>query len=129
MLVELTKMDLLYNYGKVSTNWQLVWYDPHFSKNSWKRCERVSPVTSTTFGISARGALLRLPGTRFPTTSLSGYPSASLFAPALSDGGPRGLADDDRICDRLGLPTSLDGVGAASEFRTASRREDIAYAL
>ncbi len=97
----------------------------HFSRNSWKRRDKVSPVTSTTLGISVRGTLARLPGARAPMTSSSAN-STSLFAPALSEGGPRGLAEEDRICcDRRGLPTSLDGVGAASELRTASRRDDI----
>jgi hypothetical protein len=78
-------------------------------------------------GISVRGAFVRLPGTRAPIISSSGSPSTSLFAPALSEGGPRGLAEEDRICDRLALPTSLEaeGVGAASELRARSSREDI----
>jgi hypothetical protein len=70
--------------------------------------------------------LARLPGMRPPTTSSSGKASTSLFAPALSEGGPRGLAEDERICcERLKLPASLDGVGAASELRTASSKDDI----
>jgi hypothetical protein len=70
--------------------------------------------------------LARLPGIRAPTTSSSGNPSISLFAPALSEGGPRGLAEDERMCcDSLALPASLEGVGAASELRTASSKDDM----
>jgi hypothetical protein len=78
--------------------------------------------------MSVLGALVRLPGIRAPTTSSSANPSPSLFAPALSDGGPRGRAEDERICcGRLKLPASLEGVGAASELRTASSRDDMVW--
>jgi hypothetical protein len=76
--------------------------------------------------MSVRGAFVRLPGTRAPIISSSGSPSTSLFAPALSEGGPRGLADEDRICGvRASLPYALEGVGAASEFSARSSKEDM----
>lgn len=68
------------------------------------------------------------PGTRAPTTSSSGKPSTSLFAPALSDGGPRGRAEDDRTFGALrAFPASLEGVGAASECRMASSSDDMVF--
>ena len=64
------------------------------------------------------------------STRASGKPSASLFAPLLSEGGPRGRAEEERICcERRGLPASLEGVGAASELRTASSRDDMVYTV
>ena len=99
----------------------------HLSRNSWNRSASVSPVTSTTLGISVRGPFTLRPGALEPTTSSSGKPSPSLWAAALSEGGARGRTEEERICcERRGLPASLDGVGAASECRTASRRDDMA---
>jgi hypothetical protein len=77
--------------------------------------------------MSVLGALGRLLPPLAPTTSSSGNASTSLFAALLSEGGPRGLADEDRMPDDRGVgpPAVLAGVAAASECRTASRREDI----
>lgn len=76
--------------------------------------------------MSVLGPLALLPGTLAPTTSSSANPSISLFAPALSEGGPRGRAEEERIrCNRCALPMSLEGVGATSELRTASKSDDM----
>jgi hypothetical protein len=127
MLAMPKKRDLLCSYPLVSKPASPFGHgEAHFSRNSWKRSESVSPVTSTTFGMSVRGAFVRLPGTRAPMISSSGSPSISLFAPALSEGGPRGLADEDRISGvRASLPMALEGVGAASELSARSRRDDM----
>jgi hypothetical protein len=114
------------NLGSVSQSHSARPRSTCVSRNSWNRSDSVSPVTSTTLGTSVRGMLARRPGILAPTTSSSGKPSTSLFAPLLSEGGPRGLADEERIRGvRPGMPASLEGVGAASELRTASSREDM----
>lgn len=101
------------------------YHNMYLSRNSWKRSDSVSPVTSTTFGTSVLGPFALLLGTLAPTTSSSANPSMSLFAPALSEGGARGREEERTRCDRFSLPISLEGVGAASELRTASKREDM----
>ena len=77
--------------------------------------------------MSVLGALGRLAPPLAPTTSSSGNASISLFAPLLSEGGPRGLAEEERMPDDRGVgpPTVLAGVAAASECRTASKSEDM----
>lgn len=84
-------------------------------------------MTSTTLGMSVLGPLVRLAPPLAPTTSSSGKASMSLFAPLLSEGGPRGLAEEDRMPDERGVgpPAVLAGVAAASECKTASKREDM----
>lgn len=101
----------------------------YVSRNSSNLCDKVSPVTSTTRGISCRGPAERRTVPRAPTTSSSGKPSISLFAPALSDGGPRGR-EGERFCGRLPAWDAVEaGVAVSrpklSEPMTASTREDM----
>ena len=70
---------------------------------------------------------------RRPTTSSSGKPSASLRAPLLSDGGPRGRGED-RIRSRpfsarppLFEVRQSEPRSALSELMTASMIEDMVF--
>jgi hypothetical protein len=123
-VVKQTLSRLLCSYRDISCRCGLKERATHLSRNSWNRKERVSPVTSTTLGTSKRAPPALLP-TLEPTTSSSGKPSTSLFAPALSEGGARGR-EEERYWERLGAPASLEGVGAASDCSAASSSEDMA---
>jgi hypothetical protein len=58
------------------------------------------PILSSILGILAASGILELRGT---WSSANPSPSNSLAAPVFSDGGPRGLADDEDGNPRLGV--------------------------
>jgi hypothetical protein len=104
--------------------WQLT----YSSRNASNRCARVSPVVSTTLGMSAPGTLLVL-----ATTSSSAKPASLCTPGVLTEGGPRGPREDDRGCRLDRIDGACDGaslrgsrgVGAPSEGKCPSTVDDM----
>ena len=102
----------------------------YFSKNVSNTPTSASPNRSTTLGTSPGGPRGRGTVPLTPTTSSSWKPSISLGAPALSEGGPRGLEDERSVLLRAcGSPLEAGVLGFGTSEPNMPSIKEVIFAI